>query len=469
MRPSLAPESLSRHGRKLVAPALLAVAVLLGGAGMGPMALTRVLQILAVFVLLAAVFHPALQPLSRSARLWLTLAIGLILAALLQLAPLPAALWTGLPGRGKIIEGFEVFGAALPSMPISMAPEQTMGAILRFLPPIALGVLAMKLSWRALTAFLPWAVLGLASASVALGVMQVFSGRDLYLYEITNHNSAVGLFANVNHQASFLLMSLPFAAVVLARSIRASTMGDAMIGRTILGATLGFFLLFGVLIAGSGAGYLILGPVMLACGLIVFGRAKSAAAAIALPVGIGVGSSLIYVTAASPILVGLGIPLNGNLEGETSRGVMFARTWEALQNHFPVGAGLGSFRGLYQLYEDPTAVTSIYVAQAHNDYLQFAMELGAPGVIILVIALLLYLTQTVQVWRLKDTHDNRLKKAATVSLGVVFLHSTVDYPLRTAAVACLAALCIALISTPTSDRRVRRTKEGGEAEGHITL
>src|SRR3546814_18783044 len=51
--------------------------------------------------------------------------------------------------------------------------------------------------------------------SGGLGLAQVIGPRDgpLYLYEITNNGSAVGLFANRNHQAALLACLFPMLAV----------------------------------------------------------------------------------------------------------------------------------------------------------------------------------------------------------------------------------------------------------------
>lgn len=83
------------------------------------------------------------------------------------------------------------------------------------------------------------------------------------------------------------------------------------------------------------------------------------------------------------------------------------------------------------------------------------------------------LWRTVRVWRAGEEESARLGRAASVALGVVCLHSLVDYPLRTGAIACLAALCLVFLGQARVDREpsVRRASRAApeEAARHVEL
>src|SRR4051794_33274885 len=98
--------TLSRAGA-LAAPSFLFLALLLGGSTRGIWG-NLALQLLAIPLLAWAVLAGE-RPQWRAAAkpLALILVAGLMLI-LLQLVPLPPALWTRLPGRGPVSEGFSL-------------------------------------------------------------------------------------------------------------------------------------------------------------------------------------------------------------------------------------------------------------------------------------------------------------------------------------------------------------------------
>ncbi|WP_245463625.1 MULTISPECIES: O-antigen ligase family protein [unclassified Mesorhizobium] len=64
----------------------------------------------------------------------------------------------------------------------------------------------------------------------------------------------------------------------------------------------------------------------------------------------------------------------------------FARTTIAgIEENWATGVGFGSFPKVYQIYEKGEMIFKPYVNHAHNDYLELALEAGAP-VVFLVAA-----------------------------------------------------------------------------------
>ena len=62
-----------------------------------------------------------------------------------------------------------------------------------------------------------WLILGLGAVSLLLGFLQMTQGpaSDLRFYEVTNPSEAVGFFANRNHFAALLNVTLIVSALVV--------------------------------------------------------------------------------------------------------------------------------------------------------------------------------------------------------------------------------------------------------------
>lgn len=148
-----------------------------------------------------------------------------------------------------------------------------------------------------------------------------------------------------------------------------------------------------------------------------------------------------------------------------SRAHMWRGTLELIGRTFPAGTGLGSFPLIYPLIEDPAMVGRTFVNHAHNDYLELLLETGLPGLILLVAFLGWWVIAAVRVWR--SRLSSPFARAATIGSAAILAHSVVDYPLRTAAVAAVFALCLALMVA----RPVRSADEASalRATRHIRI
>jgi O-antigen ligase len=124
-----------------------------------------------------------------------------------------------------------------------------------------------------------------------------------------------------------------------------------------------------------------------------------------------------------------------------------------------VGTGLGTFQTVYRRYENPDRVTRSYANHAHNEYVEFVLELGIAGLLLILAFIAWWATALVRVWR-SEVPGAAMARAASVAIGVVLLHSIVDYPLRTSAIAAvLGFACALLVPAP------RRESEPAEAAG----
>ncbi|NDC59201.1 MAG: hypothetical protein EBZ50_10360, partial [Alphaproteobacteria bacterium] len=431
-------------------------AITAGGASrQGGLIAHAVIEIASALILFGIIWRARSDEYSRAAWILVGIALLAICAALAQLVPLPASIWTELPGRDIVVAGFAAMNAPLPALPATLTPERTFAAVVGFLPPLAAFAIFARQASRQQSIDFTWAAPIAAGASVLLGIAQIYGGptSPLYLYAFTNRGFPVGFFANVNHQATLALMAAPFVAALIGQTRARAMSGHAEASTWLFVIALGFLVMLSAMIAGSFAGYVLLGPTLAACAFIALGfsRSLNATTGTALFAVVAALGGLGWFVASSPALQSLGVTDLGT--GPASRVDLFARTGQAVAAYFPFGSGLGSFERVYPIFEAAAPVGNIYAPHAHNDYLQVAMELGLPGILALAGVILWWAVMTWRVWSAEISSDVRIRRAASVALGVVALHSIVDYPLRTAAIAVFAGACAGILAAPAVVKR----------------
>ncbi|HZH05638.1 MAG TPA: O-antigen ligase family protein, partial [Lautropia sp.] len=392
------------------------------------------------------------------ARTLLILLAALLIFVGLQLVPLPPALWTSLPGRERIAEGFEMLGQPLPWLPLSLSPNGTLAALLWLLPAIAalLGIVLLG-AYRA--SILAWTLIGITMVSVMVAAMQVAGGsaNPLYFYLVTNYGMGVGFFANSNHQATLLLCALPFAAALYAnRGKSRSAKGGSGLMVALIGVAL--IVAVGLAINGSLAGAGLGVAVALASILLLRYRSTKP------PAWTPIAAAAALIGAVA--LAFLGPTSGGALIKElkfssTSRQTMVETTLEAATGHLPFGSGVGTFASVYRTYENPAEVTSTWVNHAHSDFAEIFLETGIPGILLMIAFFAWWGRRAYTVWAEAERPD-AFARAGVIASAAVIAHSLVDYPLRTAAISTLFAICLALMAQPRPAHRARA--ESGEKE-----
>lgn len=424
-----------------VVAGFLVLAVLLGGASAAGITANAVLQVaglIALTVLLLRGWSAPLVPAERQVLLLAALFAGLFLV---QLVPLPPVLWTALPGRGEIVRGLATLGIAPPWMPLSLAPAATLHAGVALLPPVAMLLMLVRFQ-RPVARVAIIAVLGLMLVSLVLGVAQ-FSGTGAYLYANSNGGSATGFFPNANHFATLMCVSMPLAAGLAARWLGGSS--KAGVPRAVVVAgLLGIVLLglLGVAMTKSIAGVLLAVLAIIGSAAIVLtGLSRR------LRLGFLGGIVLVILVAGAVLFSGMAGDFTvASLGGDgMSRPLLWRVTVHAIGVFGTTGTGFGSFQQVFHLFEDPARVTTVFANHAHNDLLEFALEGGIPGLALLAAFLAWFGQRVARIWLL-DRRRDPLAQAATVAATIVLLHSLVDYPLRTGAIATIFSLCLALMA-----------------------
>lgn len=448
------------RARELILPFYLFLCLVLGGSSQAIWG-NAVLQLMAVGILAWSLLAPDPQSSTVAGRRLLLIAGLGGLLFLLQLVPLPPAIWAALPGREFLVAGYELLGMALPWLPLSLAPYDTFATALTLLPPLALLVGMLRLrTWNS-SWMLAAVALG-AGLSVVLGILQVGGGGESwYWYRRTNVGVAVGTFANGNHFATLLLAAIPLvAALVTARWRSARKQSDRSM-TIALGLAAAAVIAIGMLINGSAA-MLLLGPPVIAATALMVMRLPQKRVRQGM---MGVGALLMVATAAVA-LAGEALPSWGTSASIATRVEYWSQTLRATADNPVTGSGFGTFRKVYNRSEDPGAVDRWYANHAHNEYLELLLEGGVPAVMVLLIFLLWWIRQAADSWRSASASLER--QAASIAVAAILLHSLFDFPLRTAAIAGVFAVCLGLLA---GARGVARTRESDEPEDvrHATL
>jgi O-antigen ligase len=420
----------------------IAACVALGGTSVGGAIGNAALQFGAVVIILAVLWRMPERPFARAEIVLLALFGALVVWLALTAIPLPPEMWTALPGRAPVAEGYRLLGAPLPWLPIALEPDRLPRSALGLLPVLATFLLVRGLD-EGEQRIATLALVGVAIVSLILGGLQMAGGQDspLRLYEITTRNAPVGFFANGNHLGTLLLVALPFAAGALHQRTR-DRKSDKRRGFSVAFAVIALALSLGLLSARSMAGVVLLIPALIGSVAVYTADGSSALrgrrlAAVAVG-GVALGLAA-FALLSSPAIQA---KFRDNTPG--SRGVATPTTLAAAQDFLPIGSGLGSFVQVYGGYEPADLVTNVWMNHAHNDYAEAFLELGLPGALLIGGFLLWFLFFAYVAWT-DERCSNANARAASVAILLLLAHSAVDYPLRTGAMSMVFALSCALL------------------------
>ncbi len=397
--------------------------------------------------------RPVENPSASAAVLFLGLAP--LWTGLVQLTPLPASLWAALPGRELYVQALAVAQApAAAFRPLSLVPDATWVSVLAGIPLTAAFLLAHTCTPRQLTV-LTRALVVFALAQAVLGLLQMGAFPGLY-FGAAAADRAIGSFANRNHFASYIAMTVPLAILALRQGhAPAPARGGAHGGRWAGGALWGvvlFILLAAVLASNSRGGAVTCLVVTLLAVLLPLRRRHAPARHWRLA---GVAALLLLVAAA----VGLDA-LMSRFENDPTpylagdRWMMVTSTWRAALAFWPVGSGLGTFAAVFPGFQ-PAGLRG-FINHAHNDYVQLLMECGLLAVVLAGLAVALVARQAARLVRRARAVglDAPALLQASCGLGLlaVLLHSWVDFNLRIPANALSAAFLLGAFLRPLASR-----------------
>jgi O-antigen ligase len=444
------------RARTIVAPAYLFACLVMGGSAQG-IWVNMILQLAGIAIIAWAAVDSSEERVAPAARqlLWLTIVVLVVVAV--QMVPLPPDVWATLGPRATVAEGLRALGTELPPEPLSLTPAGGLDTILRIIPAVAIFCAMVRLkAYR--PRWLAFALIAGTLAGISLGAMQVASSAG-YLYAETSPGRGVGFFANADHMATLLVMTIPFLAAIVAAARTASMQRYSAV--VAVAAGLGIVVVVGIALNGSLAGYGLAFPVVAASALIVLPPNSRLRLWV-----VGLAALLVLGSVAAIETTSIGSNKIGEHAATSaqSRADIFATTSRAAADFMPFGSGLGSFREVYQLYEQPEQVTTEYVVHAHNDYAEVALELGVAGILLMLAFLAWWADGVWRAWRTAEAGP--FARAAAVASAAVLVHSLADFPLRTAAIGACFGMCLALLAdsraAPPKEKKALRKRRHRE-------
>lgn len=374
--------------------------------------------------------------------------VGLLLAAtialaLVQLIPLPPAMWQALPGRAMLAEAASASGQAQPWRPWSIVPGATANAAGSLIVPAATLLLATGIRERE-REWLPGLLLCVVAASTLLGLLQLSgAGLDNPLINETPGMMS-GSFANRNHYALFLALGcLLVPAWAFLDGRRPHWRAPVGFGLTVL------FLLT-ILASGSRAG-MALGALALGLGLLVtrgsIKRELSRYPRWVLPALLAAMVAVIAIFVLISVAADRAVSISRTFEidpGQDMRSRGLPTVFAMIGTYFPFGAGYGGFDPIFRIHEPFALLKPTYFNHAHDDLIEVVLDGGLPGLLLLLGAIAWWGWASIRAWR-AGSHL-AIARLGSAMLLLILLASAFDYPARTPmmmATIVLAALWLA--------------------------
>jgi hypothetical protein len=385
---------------------------------------------------------------------WLVCGLVLLLPVI-QLIPLPPSIWQAFPGRAIEVQSLKVALADQSWMPMSMAPARTFASLLAMICPVLLLLQVSRLSepgrnWICAT------VAGVGGISLLLGMLQLShtGGLEWSLYSQFSTGFLVGFQANRNAEADLLLIAmLAFGALVTVRFADRAHHGITM---TSLLLGLAAFLV-GVFMTGSRTGIALS---LLALGFLavmIWPTLRRPAAALRWLAGVlgalGIaGALLLQLPSVQRITARFSVTTEARWD-------IWADTWFAIHQVWPIGSGIGTIVPMLEAAERLEVVDPTRPVRAHNDWLEWVLEGGLPGIILLALILIVVISLVIRaIARIRHAGGAATSRHAHIVLAcsillIEGLHAIVDYPMRSMSLAALVAMAIALLLEPAAPQQ----------------
>ncbi|WP_317974644.1 O-antigen ligase family protein [Novosphingobium pituita] len=456
---------------EMIAMVAVASAIALGGGGTtNPLTETILQPLLAVLAGLPLILPRLRIGLSAPPRSTWILAFLVLIVPILQLIPLPPSLWQALPGRAAESASLALVHAGHAWMPWSMAPARTFISLLAMVGPVLVLLLAAGLDQAGRT-WLCITIAAMGLVSIVLGVLQLShaDGFSWSLYPYYNNGKLDGFQANHNAQADVLGIAL-MAFAVGCTALHQSTSRPMLVW--ILAATGLTVAALALFLTGSRTGIALMPLPMLVSAAILLPTAHGIILRAKRRIIIGLGAAGLVLTGVGSLalarLPAIKAVFDRFNDLENTRAEIWTDTWHALGTVWPIGGGIGSFPVLFNAAERLEVVSPIQAGRAHNDWLEWALEAGLPGIFVLVLVLGLIGLLAWQAMRItavsprafmkrhrasrQGTGNSLVARAQTLfacgTLLVLGAHALDDFPVRAMALACLAAVAVGLLTPP---------------------
>ncbi len=377
----------------------------------------------------------------------------------LQLVPLPPAWLDALSPQSAWVHGLTIHApGARPAAPVSVDPFSTGLALQKSLAYVALVVLVLLLADSHTR------LRRVALAVTFAGVVQAgFALLDLNLADSVASANVNGTFANRNHFANFVALAFGCGLGLLLTSL-GGTPADRL--RTRVRLTLEWLLsgkmrlrlllllmAVAIVLSRSRMGNVAFFGGMTVAGLAMLTLSRQHTRATVLLLASIVALDVVVIGSligAERVVERLeATSLAAETRDEVARDSLVYRRDFAL-----TGSGLGTFYVTYPRYKQGDV--SLFYRQAHNDYLQFAVEAGWLGAWLPAAATLATLAMALRTLRRRrDPLVLALAFAAVMAVSVSAIHALVEFNLQ---IFANAATLLVILAMAWSARALARDR-----------
>lgn len=442
---SIFTKQISENGVFFVLCFLVAAAFIMGGSARSDVQSLALLRPLAIVVLGFGLWKLTIDDLRNNWEISIISAL-LLLVSFIYLIPLPVGFHSG--GVHDVAANIRDLAAGGEQMrPLALSGYAAINANFALLVPLAAMVLLIQLDRKQRYSLLPLCI-ALGMLSALLGLLQSIGGPNgsLYFYRVTNNGSAVGIFANRNHQAVYLATLFPMLAVYYVTADKKNPKIRKL--RLWLAITGSIVLIPLILITGSRGGLLAALLGMLAAlwasrhwGASTSSEQKKSSFNLRILLAggaVAMLTALTLVTARAEAILRLFAPSAST----DNRSEFWRVTFKTAQDQLPWGVGPGGFAEAFRVNEPINLLDSTYLNHAHNDFLELFNDYGMLSLIIFAVAVILLFVSRRKAEASTHGRDAAFRFLGLVGLTILALGSIVDYPVRTPFVSVFAMILL---------------------------
>lgn len=432
-----------RHAPRLLRYAVqlfLILAFLTGGSSQISGWDDTVVQLLALPLLACALWRISGMPACTTRNVALAAAALVALVPLLQLLPVPESLWHLPEARQRLAEDLASVGAT-PEFRWSLAPAATEAAFLFLLPPLATFAATLATGVDTHRRLLRTIML-LTLFSLLLGFAQLGVPRESLLNPFPRWAAQLnGVFANQNHQGISLVLAIIIALAGMLSSLGRVRHGLKQAWTPWLYGFVALFALCALPLTNSRASVLIgvfaAGAVPLALGLFKPSHVRHDwRARVGLACSIGLIALGLWGTVGWM-----------QVDAVDELRALFRSTTLALGvAHAPLGSGVGAFVPVFEQAAPSDLLRPYYINHAHNEYVQWWLEAGWLGMVVVATTLAILAIMAARAMRAGGV-ERVPSVVAMLGLAALLAHSWVDYPMRTVSLATVFAILAAIVAS----------------------